>query len=85
MMGDAVDNIPGLPGVGDKTAKNYSRLRSMEALLENAHEVKGKLGEKIQAHKEQGILSKELATILLDVPVTFEAEDYALVNPTNPK
>ena len=57
----------------------------MEALLENAHEIKGKLGEKIQAHKEQGVLSKELATILLDVPVTFEAEDYALSEPDQSK
>ena len=86
MMGDAVDNIPGLPGVGDKTAKKFLKTYgSMEALLENAHEIKGKLGEKIQAHKEQGVLSKELATILLDVPVTFEAEDYALSEPDQSK
>ena len=86
MMGDAVDNIPGLPGVGDKTAKKFLKAYgSMEALLENAHEIKGKLGEKIQAHKEQGKLSKELATILLDVPVTFEAEDYALSEPDHSK
>lgn len=86
MMGDAVDNIPGLPGVGDKTAKKLLHTYgSMEALLENAHEVKGKLGEKIQTHKEQGILSKELATILLDVPVTFEAENYILSEPDQSK
>ena len=86
MMGDAVDNIPGLPGVGDKTAKKFLKTYgSMEALLENAHEIKGKLGEKIQAHKEQGVLSKELATILLDVPVIFEAEDYALSEPDQSK
>ena len=58
MMGDAVDNIPGLPGVGEKTAKKLlAEYGNMEGLLENAHLVKGKLGEKIQAHKEQGILS----------------------------
>jgi len=86
MMGDAVDNIPGLPGVGDKTAKKLLKTYgSMETLLENAHEVKGKLGEKIQENKQQGILSKELATILLDVPVTFEAEDYALSTPDHNK
>jgi len=86
MMGDAVDNIPGLPGVGDKTAKKLLKTYgSMEALLEHAHEVKGKLGEKIQENKEQGILSKELATILLDVPVTFEAQDYALSTPDHNK
>ena len=51
MMGDAVDNIPGLPGVGEKTAKKLlAEYGNMEALLDNAHEVKGKLGEKIQAH-----------------------------------
>jgi len=81
-----VDNIPGLPGVGDKTAKKLLKTYgSMETLLENAHEVKGKLGEKIQENKQQGILSKELATILLDVPVTFEAEDYALSTPDHNK
>lgn len=86
MMGDAVDNIPGLPGVGDKTAKKLLKTYgSMEALLEHAHEVKGKLGEKIQENKEQGMLSKELATILLDVPVTFEAQDYALSTPDHKK
>ena len=82
MMGDAVDNIPGLPGVGDKTAKKFLKeYGSMEALLENTHEIKGKLKEKIEANKELGLLSKELATILLDVPVTFEAEAYALTSP----
>ena len=53
MMGDAVDNIPGLPGVGEKTAKKLlAEYGNMETLLDNAHEVKGKLGEKIQANKE---------------------------------
>ena len=86
MMGDAVDNIPGLPGVGDKTAKKLLKTYcSMDALLENAHEGKGKLGEKIKANKDQGILSKELATILLDVPVTFNAENYALRDPNQSK
>ena len=86
MMGDAVDNIPGLPGVGDKTAKKLLKTYgSMEALLENAHEVKGKLGEKIIANKDQGVLSKELATIILDVPVTFDAENYALRDPDQSK
>ncbi len=82
MMGDAVDNIPGLPGVGDKTAKKFLKeYGSMEALLENTHEIKGKLKEKIEANKELGLLSKELATILLDVPVRFEAGAYELTRP----
>ena len=82
MMGDAVDNIPGLPGVGDKTAKKFLKeYGSLEKLLDNASEIKGKLGEKILASKELGILSKQLATILLDVPVVFKAEDYELSQP----
>ena len=79
MMGDAVDNIPGLPGVGEKTAKKLlAQYGNMETLLDNAHEVKGKLGEKIQAHKEQGILSKKLATILLDAPVEIDENALAV-------
>ena len=79
MMGDAVDNIPGLPGVGEKTAKKLlAEYGNMEGLLENAHLVKGKLGEKIQAHKEQGILSKRLATILLDAPVEINESALAI-------
>ena len=82
MMGDAVDNIPGLPGVGDKTAKKFLKeYGSMENLLENTHEIKGKLKEKIEANKELGVLSKVLATILLDVPVTFESTLYELTTP----
>ena len=82
MMGDAVDNIPGLPGVGDKTAKKFLKeFGSMEGLLANTDQLKGKMKEKVEANKELGLLSKELATILLDVPVTFEAEAYALSEP----
>ena len=82
MMGDSVDNIPGLPGVGDKTAKKFlKQYGSMENLLANTHELKGKLKEKIEANKELGLLSKTLATILLDCPVTFDAEEYILSQP----
>lgn len=82
MMGDAVDNIPGLPGVGDKTAKKFIKAYgSMEGLLAHTDELKGKLKEKIEANKELGLLSKQLATILLDVPVQFNASDYALNTP----
>lgn len=85
MMGDAVDNIPGLPGVGDKTAKKFLKeYGSMEALLANTHELKGKMKEKIEANKELGMLSKELAKIHLDVPVNFEAEAYQLSDPDFP-
>jgi len=82
MMGDASDNIPGLPGVGEKTAKKFiAAYGSMEGLLANTHELKGKMKEKVEAAKELGLLSKQLATIMLDVPVTFNAEDFELNTP----
>ncbi len=82
MMGDSVDNIPGLPGVGEKTAKKFlKQYGSMEELLANTHELKGKLKEKIEANKKLGILSKELATIILDCPVEFHEENFELNTP----
>lgn len=82
MMGDAVDNIPGLPGVGDKTAKKFLKeYGSMENLLAHTDQLKGKMKEKVEANKDLGLLSKELATILLDVPVQFSASDYTLDAP----
>ena len=82
MMGDAVDNIPGLPGVGEKTAKKLiADFGSLENLLANTDQLKGKLRENIENNKEKGILSKQLATIMLDVPVTFDAEDCKVSTP----
>ena len=82
MMGDSVDNIPGLPGVGDKTAKKFlKQFGSMENLLDNLDQVQGKLKEKIEANKDLGVLSKKLATIITDVPVEFNAKDYELSTP----
>ena len=82
MMGDSVDNIPGLPGVGDKTARKFiAEFGSMENLLQNTHQLKGKLKEKIEANKELGMLSKELAKIMLDVPVAFNEKEYELNTP----
>ncbi|HIP48116.1 MAG TPA: DNA polymerase I [Lutibacter sp.] len=82
MMGDSVDNIPGLPGVGDKTAKKFLKeYGSLEGLLENTHELKGKLKEKVEANADLGRLSKQLATIMLDCPVTFNETDYELTKP----
>lgn len=82
MKGDASDNIPGLPGVGDKTAKKLlAQYGSMENLLANTHELKGKMKEKIEANAELGLLSKKLATILLDVPVEFNAKSCELRSP----
>lgn len=82
MMGDAVDNIPGLPGVGEKTAKKFlAKYGSMENLLANTTDLKGKMKEKIEANAELGLLSKELATIMLDVPVDFHQEDFQMCQP----
>ena len=82
MMGDSADNIPGLPGVGEKTAKKFlATYGSMENLLANTHELKGKMKEKVEAAKDLGMLSKKLATIMLDVPVTFNAKDFELDQP----
>ncbi|MBC8033426.1 MAG: DNA polymerase I [Chitinophagaceae bacterium] len=79
MMGDAVDNIPGIAGIGEKTAcKLLKEYGSLENVLANAHNIKGALGEKIRAGKEQAIMSKKLATIITNVPVTFHPEDYRL-------
>lgn len=82
MMGDAADNIPGLPGVGEKTAKKFLKeYGSMENLLANTQELKGAIKDKIEANAELGLLSKKLATILLDCPVEFNAEDFELSKP----
>ncbi|MDG3583087.1 DNA polymerase I [Galbibacter pacificus] len=82
MMGDAVDNIPGLPGVGEKTAKKFlQQFGSMENLLANTDQLKGKMKEKVEANAEQGLLSKKLARIMLDVPVVFHEEDFELNTP----
>ena len=82
MMGDSVDNIPGLPGVGEKTAKKFlAQYGSMENLLANTADLKGKMKEKVEASKELGILSKELATIMLDVPVDFHEKDFEFCGP----
>lgn len=82
MMGDSADNIPGFPGVGEVTAKKLLKeFGSMENLLENTDKLKGALKDKIENNKELGILSKKLARILLDCPVTFDANDYELSKP----
>lgn len=82
MMGDASDNIPGLPGVGEKTAKKFiNQFGSMEGLLANTDQLKGKMKEKVEANADLGKLSKELARIMLDVPVQFDAKDFELDHP----
>lgn len=79
LMGDAVDNIPGIPGVGEKTAaKLLKEYDTLENILENADKIKGALGEKVRAGKESAIISKKLATIITNVPVEFHKEDFRL-------
>ena len=86
MMGDASDNIPGLPGVGDKTAKKFiDEFGSMEGLLANTDKLKGKMKEKVEENGELGILSKKLATICTTVDVKFDAKDYEMSDPDNDK
>ncbi|MDP1843352.1 MAG: DNA polymerase I [Sediminibacterium sp.] len=79
LMGDAVDNIPGIPGVGEKTAaKLLKEFDTLEGVLANADSLKGALGEKVRNGKELAIMSKKLATIITNVPVQFHEEDYRL-------
>ena len=79
MKGDSIDNIPGLPGVGDKTAKKFiNEYGTIENLLNNTDKLKGKLKEKIELNKELGILSKKLATIITDVPISYDINNFTL-------
>ena len=79
LMGDAVDNIPGIAGVGEKTAaKLLKEYDTLENVLAHADEIKGALGEKVRKGKDAAIMSKKLATIITNVPVSFHEEDYRL-------
>ena len=79
LMGDAVDNIPGIAGIGEKTAaKLLKTYGTLENVLEHADELKGALGEKVRNGKEAAVISKKLATIITNVPIDFHEEDFAL-------
>jgi len=79
LMGDAVDNIPGIKGVGEKTAaKLLAEYGTVENVLANADGIKGALGEKVRNGKEAAIMSKKLATIITNVPVEFHEEKFLL-------
>ena len=79
LQGDAADNIPGIPGIGPKTASKLLKLYdSVEGIIENAHELKGKQRENVENFAEQGLMSKSLATIILDVEVEFNEEDLVI-------
>ena len=77
LWGDAVDNIPGIPGIGEKTAKLLiKQYGSVENIIAHAHELKGKQRENVEMYAEQGMVSKKLATIILNVPVEFDEKDW---------
>lgn len=79
LMGDAVDNIPGIAGIGEKTAaKLLAEYGTLENILAHADSIKGALGEKVRNGKESAVMSKKLATIITDVPVVFHEEDFKL-------
>jgi DNA polymerase-1 len=83
LWGDAVDNIPGVPGVGEKTSKLLiKQYGSIENIIANAHELKGKLRENVQNFAEQAMVSKKLATIILNVPVAFDESALILEEPS---
>ena len=82
LWGDAVDNIPGIPGIGEKTAKKLiQEFGSIENIIANADKLKGKQRENVENYAEQGLISKKLATILLDVPVELEEEKLLIEEP----
>lgn len=82
LWGDAVDNIPGIPGIGEKTAKKLVKeFGSVEGLIANSDKLKGKQQENVINFAEQGLISKKLATILLDVPVTLNEEQLQVTAP----
>ena len=86
LWGDAVDNIPGIPGIGEKTSKILiAKYGSVEGLIAHAHELKGKQKENVINFAEQGLLSKMLATIILDVPVAYDLADTILEAPNEDK
>ncbi len=79
LMGDSSDNVPGIPGIGPKTAqKLIAQYGSVEGLLNHVEELKGKQKENVETYREQALLSKELVTIHLDVPLDFGLDDLAV-------
>lgn len=82
LWGDASDNIPGIPGIGEKRARDLiAEFGSMENIFENTDKLKGKIKENVENFKEQGLQSKELARIILDVPLEFDSEELELAKP----
>ena len=85
LWGDASDNIPGIPGIGEKNASLLiGKFGSVEEVIAHADELKGKQQENVRNYAEQGLLSKHLATIMLDAPVEFNADELELNEPDVP-
>ena len=83
LWGDAVDNIPGIPGIGEKTAKSLIKTYgSVENIIAHSHELKGKQRENVENFADQGMISKKLATIILNVPVEFDETSLKLDEPS---
>ena len=86
MTGDSVDNVPGIPGVGEKTAKKFiAAYGSLEGLYENLDKLKGKLKEKVAAAKDLAFMSKDLVTIRTDAPVVFDEQNFRIESPDEKK
>lgn len=86
LWGDSVDNIPGIPGIGEKTSKKLvAKYGSVEGLIEHAEELKGKQKENVINFADQGRMSKMLATIIVDVDVPFDPEDLKMCDPDSEK
>ena len=86
LWGDASDNIPGIPGVGEKTASKFvQEYGSLEGLLEHTDDLKGKMKENVINYADQGRMSKMLATINTDAPVEFDAEELKVKQPNLPE
>ena len=86
LCGDTSDNIPGIPGIGPKTAaKLLAEYDTIENLIDHVDALKGKQQERVREHADQALLSKKLATIILDVPITVDWEDLELESPSNEK
>lgn len=86
LWGDAADNIPGIPGIGEKTSKKLiAEYGSVEGLISHVDELKGKQKENVENYAEQGLLSKQLATIITDVDVEFNEDDLKMCDPDTEK
>ena len=86
MVGDAADNIPGIPGIGKKTAQKFLKeYKSMEGLFENSDKLKGKMQDNVSSSEKIGMLCKKLVTIITDVPIDFNEDHFKYQSINEPK